>query len=85
MTYAHNGIDLVAGINYNGGKSVGYSNNAAGDLVQMDDRTGTTAYSYDGMRRVARMEYPDGGSEGYAYDSAVRLLSIYAPTRAART
>ena len=76
-TYAYNGIDLVASINYNGGKSVGYSYNAAGDLVQMDDWTGTTAYEYDSIRRVARMEYPDGWSEGYAYDSAWRLLSTY--------
>ena len=66
----------MAGINYNGGKSVGCSCNAAGEFVQMDDWTGTTAYSYDGMRSVARMEYPDGWSEGYAYDSAGRLLSI---------
>ena len=44
--------------------------------MQMDDWTGTTAYSYDGMRRVARMECLYGWPEGYAYDSAGRLLSI---------
>ena len=42
--YTYNALGMVTHINYNGGKEVSYQYNAVGDMVQMDDWTGTNTH-----------------------------------------
>ncbi len=50
--YTYNALDMVTHINYNGGKEVSYQYNAVGDLVQMDDWTGTNTFEVDLLNRI---------------------------------
>ena len=77
--YAYNGIDLVVGLNYNGGKSVGYSYNAAGDLVLMDDWTGATTFEVDLLGRITRATDAKGNAVGYGYDGVGNQVSVEYP------
>ena len=53
--YSYTALDLVQKINYNGAKEVSYQYNKVGELVQMDDWTGTNTFELDLLGRLQKM------------------------------
>lgn len=60
---------MVTHINYNGGKEVSYQYNAVGDLVQMDDWTGTNTFEVDLLNRITAVTNEKGNKVTYEYDA----------------
>lgn len=50
--------------------TIGYSYDAAGRRLSMQDSTGTTSYGYDAItKRLTNLTYPDGKTVTYHYDN----------------
>lgn len=77
--YSYTALDLVRSINYNGCKEVLYSYNKAGELVQMDDWTGTTTFELDLLGRLQKMTDHKGNTVSYTYDEVGNQTSITYP------
>ncbi len=77
--YTYNSLDLVESINYNGGKSVSYRYNAVGELVEMNDWTGTNTYEFDLLKRITSATDQKGNVTAYTYDATGNQTSITYP------
>ena len=78
-TNTYTKLDMVSSINYNGGKEVSYQYNAVGDLVQMTDWTGTTAFEVDLLRRITKTTDTKGNVVEYSYDAVGNQTGIRYP------
>ena len=76
MPYSYTALDLVKKINYNGAKEVSYQYNKVGELVQMNDWTGTNTFELDLLGRLQKMTDHKGNTVSYAYDAVGNQTSI---------
>jgi len=79
--YSYTALDLVQKINYNGAKEVSYQYNKVGELVQMDDWTGTNTFELDLLGRLQKMTDHKGNTVSYTYDAVGNLLKQSGPTK----
>ena len=79
MPYSYTALDLVKKINYNGAKEVSYQYNKVGELVQMDDWTGTNTFELDLLGRLQKMTDHKGNTVSYAYDAVGNQTGITYP------
>ena len=77
--YSYTALDLVKKINYNGAKEVSYQYNKVGELVQMDDWTGTNTFELDLLGRLQKMTDHKGNTVSYAYDAVGNQTGITYP------
>ena len=77
--YSYTALDLVKKINYNGAKEVSYQYNKVGELVQMDDWTGTNTFELDLLGRLQKMTDHKGNTVSYTYDAVGNQTSITYP------
>ena len=77
--YSYTALDLVKKINYNGAKEVSYQYNKVGELVQMDDWTGTNTFELDLLGRLQKMTDHKGNSVSYTYDAVGNQTGITYP------
>ena len=77
--YTYNALDLVTHINYNGGKQVDYVYNAVGDLVRMDDWTGTNTFEYDLLSQLKKVTDTKGNVVEYTCDGNGNQTSMTYP------
>lgn len=77
--YSYTALDLVQKINYNGAKEVTYQYNKVGELVQMNDWTGTNTFELDLLGRLQKMTDHKGNTVSYAYDEVGNQTSITYP------
>ncbi len=59
--------------------SAQYSYDKAGNLIQIQDATGTTSYTYDAVGRVTGVTYPDANPTAFSYNAVGRYSSIGYP------
>jgi YD repeat-containing protein len=64
---------------YDGVKFAVYEYDAAGNLINMIDATGTTRYKYDAANQVTSVRYPDGLEANFSYDEAGNVSAITYP------
>ena len=79
MPYSYTALDLVKKINYNGAKEVSYQYNKVGELVQMDDWTGTNTFELDLLGRLQKMTDHKGNTVSYTYDAVGNQTGITYP------
>ena len=79
MPYSYTVLDLVKKINYNGAKEVSYQYNKVGELVQMDDWTGTNTFELDLLGRLQKMTDHKGNTVSYTYDAVGNQTGITYP------
>ena len=77
--YSYTALDLVEKINYNGAKEVSYQYNKVGELVQMDDWTGTNTFELDLLGRLQKMTDHKGNTVSYTYDAVGNQTGITYP------
>ena len=77
--YSYTALDLVKKINYNGAKEVSYQYNKVGELVQMDDWTGTNTFELDLLGRLQKMTDHKGNTVSYTYDAVGNQTDITYP------
>ena len=77
--YSYTALDLVKKINYNGAKEVSYQYNKVGELVQMDDWTGTNTFELDLLGRLQKMTDHKGNTVSYTYDAVGNQAGITYP------
>ena len=77
--YSYTALDLVKKINYNGAKEVSYQYNKVGELVQMDDWTGTNTFELDLLGRLRKMTDHKGNTVSYTYDAVGNQTGITYP------
>ena len=77
VTYDLN--NLPTSIQYGTDKTVNYRYNSRGQLVEMQDWTGTTAFSRDILGRLTKVKDPDGRETGYEYDAMGNRTGILYP------
>lgn len=77
--YSYTALDLVKKINYNGAREVSYQYNKVGELVQMDDWTGTNTFELDLLGRLQKMTDHKGNTVSYTYDAVGNQTSITYP------
>ena len=77
--YTYNALDFVTQINYNGGKQASYRYNKVGELVEMEDWTGTTSFEVDLLRRITQVTDRKGNVVEYGYDEVGNQTSIDYP------
>ena len=77
--YSYTALDLVKKINYNGAKEVSYQYNKVGELVQMNDWTGTNTFELDLLGRLQKMTDHKSNTVSYAYDAVGNQTSITYP------
>ena len=77
--YTYNALDFVTQINYNGGKQASYRYNKVGELVEMEDWTGTTSFEVDLLRRITQVTDRKGNVVEYTYDEVGNQTSIDYP------
>lgn len=77
--YTYNALDMVININYNGGKEVHYVYNAVGDLVEMEDWTGTNTFEYDLLSQLKKVTDHKGNVVEYTYDGNGNQTSMTYP------
>ena len=79
MPCSYTALDLVQKINYNGAKEVSYQYNKVGELVQMDDWTGTNTFELDLLGRLQKMTDHKGNTVSYTYDAVGNQTGITYP------
>ena len=72
-------LDLIEHINYNGGKQVDYAYNKTGDLVKMEDWSGTTTYEVDLLHQLTATTDRLGKHVAYTYDGVGNQTSVAYP------
>lgn len=77
--YSYTALDLVKKINYNEAKEVSYQYNKVGELVQMDDWTGTNTFELDLLGRLQKMTDHKGNTVSYTYDAVGNQTGITYP------
>ena len=77
--YTYNALDFVTQINYNGGKQASYRYNKVGELVEMEDWTGTTSFEVDLLRRITQVTDRKGNVVEYGYDEVGNQVSMDYP------
>lgn len=77
--YTMDALDLIEHINYNGGKQVDYQYNKTGDLVKMEDWSGTTTYEVDLLHRITATTDRLGKHVAYTYDGVGNQTSVSYP------
>ena len=77
--YTYNALDLVAQINYNEGKQATFAYNKVGQLVRMDDWTGTNTFELDLLGRLKKATDHKGNVVEYTYDKVGNETSITYP------
>ena len=77
--YSYTALDLVKKINYNGAKEVSYQYNKVGELVQMNDWTGTNTFELDLLGRLQKMTDHKGNTVSYTYDAVGNQTGITYP------
>lgn len=75
----YNALNLVISINYSGGKNVSYWYNGVGDLVKMEDWTGTNTYEYDLLSQLKKVSDHKGNVVEYSYDSTGNQTQVIYP------
>ena len=75
--YTMDALDLIEHINYNGGKQVDYQYNKTGDLVKMEDWSGTTTYEVDLLHQITTTTTDRLGKHAaYTYDGVGNQTSV---------
>lgn len=77
--YTMDALDLIEHINYNGGKQVDYAYNKTGDLVKMEDWSGTTTFEVDLLHRITATTDRLGKHVAYTYDGVGNQTSVSYP------
>ena len=77
--YSYTALDLAKKINYNGAKEASYQYNKVGELVQMNDWTGTNTFELDLLGRLQKMTDHKDNTVSYAYDAVGNQTSITYP------
>lgn len=77
--YSYTALDLVQSINYNGGKAVSYQYNKVGELIQMDDWTGTNTFELDLLRQLKKATDHKGNVTEYTYDEVGNQVTVKYP------
>ena len=78
-SYSYNLKDLVESINYSDGKTVTYSYNKNGELVGMQDWTGTNTFALDQLGRITEAKGSKGRVTEYQYDEVGNQTQIKYP------
>ena len=77
--YSYTALDLAKKINYNGAKEASYQYNKVGELVQMNDWTGTNTFELDLLGRLQKMTDHKGNTVSYTYDAVGNQTGITYP------
>ena len=77
VTYDLN--NLPVHIQYGTDKNTKFRYNSRGQLVEMQDWTGTTSFTRDTLGRLTKVKDPDGRETGYEYDAMGRRTGIVYP------
>jgi len=77
VTYDLNNLPVQ--IQYGADKNTKFRYNSRGQLVEMQDWTGTTSFTRDMAGRLTKVKVPDGRETGYEYDAMGRRTGIVYP------
>ncbi|MDE7478064.1 MAG: hypothetical protein K2M91_08960, partial [Lachnospiraceae bacterium] len=77
VTYDLN--NLPVSIQYGTDKNTRFRYNSRGQLVEMQDWNGTTAFTHDTLGMLTKVKNPDGKETGYEYDAMGRRTGIVYP------
>lgn len=77
--YSYSPLDLVRAINYNGAKQAAFQYNKAGELVRMEDWTGTNTFELDLLGQLKKATDHKGNVTEYTYDEVGNQTSVKYP------
>jgi len=82
VIYCYDAFDRITSATYKNAAgttvaTIGYQYDADGNLVELDDPSGSTDYDYDGLNRLTNENLADGTSSAYGYDAASNLTQLY--------
>ena len=77
--HAYSPLDLVIQTNYNGGKQASFQYNKVGDLVELEDWSGTTSYEVDLLNRITATNDRLGKRVEYTYDAVGNQTAVKYP------
>ncbi len=77
VTYDLNNLPIS--IQYGADKNTKFRYNSRGQLVEMQDWNGITAFTHDALGRLTKVKDPDGKEIGYEYDALGRRTGIVYP------
>lgn len=86
VEYTYNDFDEVTKAVYKNAalatvETINYTYDPDGNLTNMSDSAGATAYTYDGLDRLTHVQYPASGSwVSYGYDPASNLTTLTDPS-----
>ena len=75
-TATFDALDRVTNTQYADGSTIATTPDADGNLLQMADNTGTTAWQYDARNRKTQKTLPGNRTISYGYDAASNLTSF---------
>lgn len=78
IQYGYDALDRLLSIDYPDGASpdAAFAYDANGNLIRMEDWTGTTAFTYDVFDRLTGIDYPGGGFVRYGYDPVGNVTDL---------
>jgi YD repeat-containing protein len=74
-TFMYDGEGRARSVAFADGGSLGYSYDAAGNVLAMTDATGTATYTYNTLNQLTKKTLPNGQTVSYTYDNAGNLLT----------
>jgi RHS repeat-associated protein len=77
--YEYNSLFGVTGITYSDLTTVTFVYDAAGNLIQKTDASGTTTFAYDDIYQLLNVQYPDQSMVSYQYDENGNRISMTDP------
>ena len=77
--YSYSPLDLVSAINYNGAKQAAFQYNKAGELVRMEDWTGTNTFELDLLGQLKKATDHKANFTKYTYDEVGNQTSVKYP------
>ena len=79
IEYAYNSLNMVREINYSPEKQVSYAYNKAGQLVEINDWNGMTAFELDLLGRKTKVTDHNSRATGYEYNEMGAKTAIVYP------
>jgi RHS repeat-associated protein len=79
ITFAYDTGGRVTAIGFDGMEEAAYRHDARGNLLEMKDGSGTTAFAYNSINQPISIEYPNGMRVTSEYDAASNLKNCGYP------
>ncbi|RQD72792.1 MAG: RHS repeat protein [Candidatus Syntrophonatronum acetioxidans] len=80
VTYTYDVAGRMTAKSHDGVEVATYRYDSAANLLELQDVSGTTAYSYNEEEQLLSITYPEGLQIKYEYDRSGRLAALHYPT-----